>query len=164
MRRSLAVAALVAAGLASATACTGDSGGPGVATASSSDEPSAQATASGAPDARRFAACLRERGIEVADPPPGEQVELATKDERTRAALNACARYAPPSDRGGESPIDLASARAYAACVRDKGFPDFPDPDSSGPRIPKDLIDDERFEAADRECAHHLNEGKGGKE
>lgn len=161
--RSRLVTALLAIALATlAVACTNDKDDNGVATGLSPGQ-TASPTATTTPDARRFAACLRERGIEVADPPPGGQVEIPEKDDDTRAALRACARYAPPS-RQEQGTIDPAAARAYAACIREKGFPDFPDPDSNGPRIPKELVKDERFEAADRECGPLLNNGKGGKQ
>lgn len=145
--------------LAMLTACTNPPSNE-VATA---DSPAAttSSTSDATPDPRRFAACLRERGVDVADPQPGQQVELPNKDDKTRSALRACAEFAPPSQQE-DSSIDPAAARAYAQCVRAQGFPDFPDPDENGPRIPKNLIDDERFNTADRECAHHLNETKGG--
>ncbi len=153
---ALAIAAL------GAIACVAEDDGHGIATGSSpgqTDAPSA--TASQNP--QRFAACLRERGIDVADPAPGEQVEIPEKDDRTRAALRFCAEFAPPN-QNEERAIDPAAARAYAGCIRGKGFPDFPDPDANGPRIPKDLIDDERFKTADRECSALLNQGKAGKQ
>jgi hypothetical protein len=137
--------------------CTDDGAGEVATAQSSTVAPSA------APDGKQFAACLRERGIDVADPTPGGQVRLPNKDERTRAALRACQRFAPPQEPSGEGTFDAAAARAYAACIRGKGFPDFPDPDSRGPQIPKNLIHNERFKTADRECAHHLNEAKGKK-
>ena len=150
---------LVAAGL---TACANDASDD-VATAESPGV-SATVSPSATPDAKQFAACLRARGLEVDDPPQGGQVRLNSKDDKTRAALRACQRYAPVTTRDDEGAIDPAAARAYAACIRGKGFPDFPDPDSRGPQIPKDLIHDERFKAADRDCAHHLSETKGAKE
>lgn len=146
--------------LAILTACTNPPSDQ-VATAESSATPT---NSTSTPDPRRFAACLRERGIDVPDPGPGEQVELQTKDDKTRAALRACAQYAPPREQEEDSVLDPAASRAFAQCIREHGFPDFPDPDEQGPRIPKDLIHDERYTAAERECAHFLNEDKGSKQ
>jgi hypothetical protein len=149
------VALTVALTVPALAACAKD-GAEGVASAESST-----VAPSTAPDGKQFAACLRERGIDVADPTPGGQVRLAGKDDRTRAALRACQRFAPPQEPQAEGSVDPAAARAYAACIRGKGFPDFPDPDARGPQIPKNLVHDQRFKTADRECAHHLNEAKG---
>jgi hypothetical protein len=161
--RQTALAALLIAVLATLAACTNQPSSQ-VATAQSPDQEQAATTnPTNSPDARRFAACLRERGIDVPDPQPGQQVRLPSKDDKTRDALRACAQFAPPSQQE-ESSFDPAAARAYAACIRAQGLPDFPDPDERGPRIPKDLVNDERFAAADRECAVHLNEGKEGKQ
>jgi hypothetical protein len=158
--RTRILAALAIAALATLTACTNQ---PSSQVATAESPGGTTATATPTQDPRRFAECLRGRGIDVPDPQPGEQVELPDKDDRTRAALRACAQFAPPSRPENESAFDPAASRAYAACIRQQGFPDFPDPDERGPRIPKDLVNDERFTAADRECAHHLNEGKGSK-
>ncbi|MBM7789773.1 hypothetical protein [Tenggerimyces flavus] len=158
MTRHTNLAVLIAA-LAMATACTPPPSNE-IATAASPTA-TTSATSRATADPHRFAACLRERGIDVADPRPGQQVELPDKDDRTREALRACAQFAPPSQQQ-ESSFDPAAARAYAQCVRAQGLPDFPDPDERGPRIPKNLIDDERFRAADQECSHHLNDAKGG--
>jgi hypothetical protein len=163
MRRQLTTAALLVAALATAGACTNPPSSQ-VATAQSPDQTATAAPGdpTNSPDPRRFAACLRERGVDVPDPQPGEDLKLPNKDDRTRSALRACAQFAPPSQQE-ETGFDPAASRAYAQCVREQGFPDFPDPDERGPRIPKDLINDDRFNAADRECAHHLNESKGNK-
>lgn len=158
MTRHLSLAVLIAA-LAMLAACTPQPSNE-IATASSPAATSS-ATAKSTPDAHRFAACLRERGIDVADPAPGGQVELPNKDDKTREALRACAQFAPPSQQQ-DSAFDPAASRAYAQCVRAQGLQDFPDPDERGPRIPKDLVNDERFKAADQECAHHLNGSKSG--
>jgi hypothetical protein len=162
MRARHIFTALVIAIVAATAACTSADDGNGVATAQSPGQTSSP-SADGASNAQAFAACLRERGIDVADPRPGEQVEIPAKDDETRDALRACARFAPPSQQR-ERGLDPAAARAYAGCIREQGFPDFPDPDANGLRIPKDLIGNEQFEAADRECAPLLNESKGGKQ
>lgn len=161
MRPRHVLMALTIAAAMLTVACTNNTSDNGVATGVTPGQ-TATPTVTATPDAQRFAACLRERGIEVDDPPPGGQVEIDQKDDDTRAALRACARYAPPS-RLEDRALNPAAARAYAGCVRGKGFPDFPDPDANGLRIPKELAGDERFEAADRECAPLLNNGKGGK-
>jgi hypothetical protein len=145
----------------SLTGCAGQADKK-VASAQDPSHPSSATSSSTAtPDARQFAACLRARGIDVADPRPGGNVQLTTKDDKTRAAIAACQQYAPTTTDRTDN-IDPESARSYAACIRGKGFPDFPDPDASGPRIPKELIHDQRFNAADRDCSRLLI-GSGGK-
>ncbi len=161
MRSRHGAIALALVALTLTAACAADEDGNGVATGVSPGQ-TATPSASANQNPQRFAACLREHGVDVADPPPGEQVEIPAKDDRTRAALRFCAEFAPPNQNADRT-LDPAAARAYAGCIRDKGFPDFPDPDANGLRIPKDLINDERFKAADRECSVLLNEGKGGK-
>lgn len=145
---------------------SGCSPGPdesGVASAQSeSPQPSSPISAGGKATAQQFAACLRARGIDVEDPPPGQQVKLTSKDDKTRDALRACAQFAPHTSSEPEDSFDPVAARAYAACIRSKGFPDFPDPDDQGLRIPKNLINDERYNQADRECASQLTQPGGG--
>lgn len=156
-------AAVVAVILATLPGCSPGSTADEVASAPSvSPSAGGPTTTSGSGDGRQFAACLRSRGLDIADPAPGEQIELKTKDDKTRAALQACAQFAPATETEPDT-FDPVAGRAYAACIRTKGFPDFPDPDDQGLRIPKNLASDTRYHQADRDCAPLLNRPTGGK-
>jgi hypothetical protein len=121
--RAVVVVTLVAGSLLSA--CTGES-------------PAAAPTvpASGHP----FVACLRDQGIDVADPEPGDRsgrgvlrreldVNHRGDDPAFQAALDRCAGLLPPLPPPDVDEAVLAGLRAFARCMRDNGRPDFPDPD-----------------------------------
>lgn len=163
LRCAMAIGATLAVSFVGLSACSQRPDEQGVASAQSeSPRALSPGRASGTASAHEFAACLRARGLDVEDPPPGEQVRLESKDEKTRAALSACAQFAPSTSSESEDAFDPVAGRAYAACIRTKGFPDFPDPDDQGLRIPKSLVNDSRYAQANRECASHLNQSTGG--
>jgi hypothetical protein len=153
------VAVLLVAGL---TSCSPAAGNKVASARSESPQASVPATSVAPDTGRQFAACLRSRGVDVADPAPGQQVQLKSKDDKAKAALRACAQFAPIATTGPDDTFDPVAARAYAACIRAKGFPDFPDPDDQGIRVPKNLVNDARFNQADRDCAPLLNQPSGG--
>jgi hypothetical protein len=107
-----------------------------VATASSPG-PSSASAAAGDPDTRlhQYAACLREHGLKVADPTPGQvAVKLDPNEDPdlTAKAVQACLPYA--NGAGGDAPApptaaELDRLRRYAQCMRDHGVTAFPDPD-----------------------------------
>ena len=126
-------------------ACGKDSKAPGVATVNGGG-PAASASALPADQEeaqRKFAQCMREHGVDVADPEPGGRIKLDGSgiDKKTLAdATEACQKLLP---NGGEltnlSPEDLEQARKFAQCMRDHGI-DMPDPDPNG-SIAKILLD-----------------------
>jgi hypothetical protein len=89
---------------------------------------------------RKFAACMRKEGIDVADPKDGAIVtpvqpaaEAGAADSgqnKNQKALEKCREFMPA---GGEppklSPEDVEKMRAYAKCIRANGVAGFPDPD-----------------------------------
>lgn len=84
---------------------------------------------------RKFAACMREHGVDLPDPEPGAPVRIGgpgADQDVLREAMDACRSLMP---NGGEppklSPEDLEKARAMAACMREHGV-DVPDPDPEG--------------------------------
>jgi hypothetical protein len=144
-------------------ACGDRDTGDGIATA---DRPRA---ASGPPSAdepqqqRSFAECLRQHGVDVPDPAPGEPVRLSDKSDTVRRALDACREFAPP-DRANSARLDPEAERRYAECMRRNGVPDFPDPDpEEGLLIPKSFTSSPQFEAADRICGAALDPKGAGK-
>ncbi|WP_136707430.1 hypothetical protein [Agromyces sp. H66] len=141
---------------------------PGVA--SLGDGSTTSPTASEAPaegDAVKFAACMREHGIDVPDPDPDADgfsmsIPRGTSEEEADAAVEACKEFAP---NGGEpvqlSAEDLEGMREFAKCMRENGIEDFPDPSADGGfQIPSspgdpDAIDpmSQEFRDAEESCA-----------
>ena len=87
------------------------------------------------------------------------------------ALLTAACSGSPSSTGSGRSPNAGGSANsqglAYSRCVRSRGVPDFPDPDSSG-QIPKEAViralrgvSDSRARAATNACANLNPAGQG---
>jgi hypothetical protein len=121
-----------------ATACSGGSTGPGVAGQGSSSTPSASASASA--DVREaqlaYARCMREHGIsDFPDPEPGGGIaiegepggDLDPDSPRFQAADEACRSLLPPMPAEDEQE-GRDEMLAYAQCMREHGFPSFPDP------------------------------------
>ncbi|MGI5163739.1 hypothetical protein ACQEU3_05220 [Spirillospora sp. CA-253888] len=158
---------LVAVGIAvvlGGSACGGDGGDGGVATARSG----AAATASASPTATlskedaqlKFAQCMRENGIDVPDPGSGDkQVAIGRqgKDrEKVERAVEKCRSYL---EAGGVIP-DLKDPKVhdqfvkFAQCMRQQGV-DVPDPGPDGKwRINTQGVPPERLEKAQQACRH----------
>jgi hypothetical protein len=154
MKRIL-IAALAAATALALASCRGDSDdGEGVATAGGAPTSSATGNNSdaGADDGdmaekmRKFAACMRENGIDMPDPEVDSEGRVRMQigqgpneggtppdREKFEAAQQACKQYLP---NGGEppkmDPEQVEQARQFAKCMRENGVPDFPDPQADG--------------------------------
>jgi len=155
MRRlfaGLAVTGLLLAG------CSAGSDGPGVASAGGARSAGASPAPSADADGRAFARCMREQGIDVPDPEPGQGglrilgQARGNDPAKTQAAVEACRHLLP---NGGELPrLDgeqLERAREFAKCMREHGV-DMPDPDADGRlRLPDniDVTDPKLREAAE---------------
>ncbi len=136
--------ALLVAGLAGLAACDGGngnrsaSGSPSAASAMSDDQIIAIV--------REFAQCLRDHGIAnvqevrlVDHKLEGEWVPGDhTNDAQMHAADEACEAIRlrlPPSVWAGQDPPtaeELAKLGQFAQCLRQHGFPDWPDPKGDG--------------------------------
>ncbi len=123
--RPLLVAALITPALGLA-ACGGD-------------DPSANgSTASQRRDAElQFARCMREHGLNVPDPQPGQRgmrlsVPKGTSRDKVDAAQKACQKYLdkvkPPPMSDADKKKFRDAALANAQCMREHGLPNFPDP------------------------------------
>ncbi|MFE6913872.1 hypothetical protein [Streptomyces rubiginosohelvolus] len=154
--RSLAAACALAAALAlTATACSGDGGGTkGGGSASDSKKTKED-------QALEHRKCLREQGLDIPEPKPGENGMGVTIDggsmgkEKMEKAFKACEDKAV-----GGGPKELTQAEkdklvAYARCMRQNGF-DMPDPKFDGGAMqaapalkPKDM---KKFEKANKAC------------
>ncbi|WP_405550245.1 hypothetical protein OG215_35750 [Streptomyces globisporus] len=130
--RSLAAACALAAALAlTATACSGDGDG-------TKDGGSASGTKKTKEDqALEHRKCLREQGLDIPEPKPGENGMGVTIDggsmgkEKMEKAFKACEDKAV-----GGGPKELSQAEkdkmvAFARCMRKNGF-DMPDPKFDG--------------------------------
>lgn len=110
-----------------------------------------------------FAQCMRDEGVDFADPVPGEDGQLrfappgggeagvdADTREAMQTAVEACGDLLERLDVGGgpggrgEVRIDTEAVLAFAECMRDNGVTDFPDPTADG------LPDWEQMQALDR--------------
>jgi hypothetical protein len=173
-RQSLVLA--VGAVLALATGCSGGGDDTGkiasISSAPKSGEPqAANATGTEEDQMRAFAKCMRDHGVDMADPemsPDGKGSRITVKGAQGVApgsgpdtgaldtANEACKSLLP---NGGEmkpmNPEELDKARADAKCMRDHGV-DMPDPDPAGGgrtmRIGGSDVDKDKMEAAMKAC------------
>ena len=128
-----------------------------------------------------FAQCLRDNGVDVEDPTVDANGNLrigglrgAPDDpnfdrETVVAARDACSELlsgiAQGFDRGDRTEIEDTLLQ-YAACMRENGFEDMPDPDFSnlqpGQGGPFDIDrDDPAFQAANEVCQGQFGGGRG---
>jgi hypothetical protein len=171
---------IAAGGTATALALLGACGSagesPGVASAGGAGAaPSATATspADRQEQLRRFAQCMRDNGVDMADPtvgglsagqglPPG----MTLDDPVVQAAFTACQSTLP---NGGEPPKlnaeQLEAYQAFAECMREHGV-DLPDPAPDGTlglgQNPG-LLSDPAFAKALSACRDTLTELRGGR-
>lgn len=147
-RWSPAAAGLIA--LASLISGCGSSASAGTGGARSGN------TAANAPEAVKFAACMRGNGISQF-PDPGASGNLTidavangsgvdTSSPAFKRALSACKGLEPAGFTGSpRSSQQQAAGLKFAQCVRSNGVPDFPDPLPNGP-----LVDTNRIPSANR--------------
>jgi hypothetical protein len=100
----------------------GNSGGTGNSTASAEDIQQAQL---------KYAQCMRENGVDVPDPKPGEPIRIAGKgtDSKLQAAQEKCQHFIDEvtPEGGSINPRALDALLKYAKCMREHGA-DMPDP------------------------------------
>ncbi|MEV8448408.1 hypothetical protein [Streptomyces parvus] len=154
--RSLAAACALAAALTlTATACSGDGGGTKDGGSASGGEKTKE------DQALEHRKCLREQGLDIPEPKPGQDGMGLTIDggsmskEKMEKAFKACEDKAV-----GGGPKELSQAEkdkmvAYARCMRQNGF-DMPDPKFDGGAMQaapalksKDM---KKFEKANKAC------------
>jgi hypothetical protein len=138
-RLAVLIAGPLACGLLAAACGTSGSGGPPVASISSS--PSASATSPGSAKASTlaYARCMRAHGISnFPDPDANGNLQLNAdagsdldpNNPQFKAADSACKSLLPPPQA---APKDLkAKTLKYARCMRAHGISDFPDPKPDG--------------------------------
>jgi hypothetical protein len=110
----------------------------------------------------KFAQCMREHGIDMDDPKPGEGIQMkidGANREKMAAAQEACREFSPQQNASGDQKERMAErGREFAKCMRDNGVEDFQDPDPNEPgiRIDKSLAEDPDFEQAQQTCQELL--------
>lgn len=141
---SLPVVAAAFAAAAAIAACGSQS--PSSSSASSSASASSSSAhlsyAQATRDAVAFAGCVRTHGVpSFPDPASPRDLKASVDSSIARspafqAAATACRHLLPgggPRNRStARSPAQIASEVAFARCLRRHGFPNFPDPTSSG--------------------------------
>ncbi|GGM13649.1 MULTISPECIES: hypothetical protein [Micromonospora] len=144
MRRhpwGLFLALPVVAVLALAGCQADDSGDSGVATAGGGGGAQPSPSAAAMSDDERglkFAACLREQGLDVPDPQPGQngpRFNSGAEVDRSKmqAAFEQCREFAPNGGQPRElDASQVEQVRKLAKCMRENGVPNFPDPAPDG--------------------------------
>ncbi|MFG3341623.1 hypothetical protein [Glycomyces sp. NPDC048151] len=154
----------------SAAACSDDDGGGGVAdvggTATETASEDGGEELDGFEEALAYSACMRENGVpDFPDPEQdGEGVRLGLpqgidpESEEFKAAEEACEDLQPGPEEGATIDPEIYEALLdYAACMRENGVPDFPDPQPNGGIMMNGDMgfdpESEEFQAADEACA-----------
>ncbi|MDX3232784.1 hypothetical protein [Streptomyces sp. ME19-01-6] len=127
---------------------------------------------------RKYAECLRDKGVDVPDPDAKGRIEFGDArelkaDPTFRQAQEKCAEYSLPlpeelekETRPELSAKEIATKKRYAKCMQESGAPDFPDTDDEG-YFDEKMWDQTSAGAkrATRTCAHIIgrpaNPGKG---
>jgi hypothetical protein len=150
--------------------CQGDDPEPGVASVGGT--PSAATPADRDAQISRYRGCLTEHGVKLLDTPTAEGLPQVDKEHTDPKVLGdaqeQCRQFVPSGgDATRPSSQDLEASRKYAACIRQHGVPDYPDPDpvSGEPGISDELgarlKADPAMATATRACAEFQPGGKG---
>jgi hypothetical protein len=173
MRRTLLLAGLLVA----ATACAAETPRTGVASvATASASPSAAASASAAAgdpadNGRKFAACMRENGVDLPDPEPGTHPMSAplkvdkSEMKKFQETMEKCRAFMPGKGRAQLDPQQQEAVRAFAKCLRENGI-DMPDPDPNGGfggKLPKIDQNSPTFKKAMQACRSKIDNAGGAK-
>ncbi|MFB6871577.1 hypothetical protein [Streptomyces sp. NPDC056323] len=156
--RGVVAACLMAAAVVlSATACSGDGGGSGSGTKSGGSASGTKKTDED--QALEHRKCLREHGLDVAEPKPGEDGRGMTikgggkSKKEMEKAFKAC------QDKSVGGPKEITQAQkdkmlAFARCMRKNGI-DMPDPKFEGGMAQAPALqqkDMKKFEKANAAC------------
>ncbi|MER5423492.1 hypothetical protein [Streptosporangium roseum] len=152
------------------TGCGADDGGSTVASAGGDkkSDGAAGAAKSVSPDEMgvKFAQCMREHGVDMEDPKPGEGIRLTLKKgPESEKAMEACREYSPMENGSKQAdPEAEEKGRKFAACMRENGLEEFPDPQPGqrGIRIDRKMGEDPDFAKAQQSCQGIFSGGPGG--
>jgi hypothetical protein len=98
----------------------------------------------------KYARCMRENGVDMPDPKPGEAIAANRSDPTTQKAMDACRDLLPVNPDMGSPEEFHQNQVKLAKCLRGKGF-DIPDP-KPGQGLSLPLADGEKLVQAVREC------------
>ncbi|GCE00858.1 hypothetical protein EHYA_08584 [Embleya hyalina] len=166
----LAIGLVLASGLALTTVGCGDGGSEGVEKVASGGGSGAKAEGSGGgsgsgkgDDAQRrdqmvkFASCMREHGVDMPDPEPGEggamRIGAMPADEgssKTEDAMKACEKFQPKSDFDPNDPKFKEWQAKHTSCLRENGV-NVGDPGADGAMVTLDA-GDEKVKSAMELC------------
>ena len=116
----------------------------GSSASSSAGAPTQAQIKQGQQDAVRFARCMRSHGVpNFPDPTSPQEFKLSLSPNTTgnprspafQSAETACRHLLPgggPKQTAPHSQAQITALLAFAHCLRSHGFPNFPDPTSSG--------------------------------
>jgi hypothetical protein len=113
----------------------------GSSASSSAGAPTQAQIKQGQQDAVRFAQCMRSHGVpNFPDPTSPQEFKLYIASSEGspafQSAETACQHLlpsgGPPRQTPAQRQAQLVAALAFAHCLRSHGFPNFPDPNSSG--------------------------------
>jgi hypothetical protein len=165
MRTRTALAAVPIALMLALTGCGTDGGGGDagdeVASAADNTPDEEQETTEPLSEDEKYekllelAQCLRDNGLDVEDPAPGEgiQVQVDGDPSQADAAMQECEHLAPPPPAGEDAADEREDMLAYAQCMRDNGVEQFADPKpGEGINIGPEVVEDPDFEAAEETC------------
>ena len=120
---------------------------------------------------REYGECMRAHGVAAFQDPRvdnhrlvGGGVPVGGVDEATMAAAElACEAISdriPASAWGGFTPSteDLDRMRRFSVCMRENGFPDWPDPDSNGLfAVPEQVLRTDQNKEAQQTCKRYFD-------
>lgn len=138
--------ALVVATVATLTGC-GGGGADGAQVASVSDGTSSVSPSAGDDMARYkpLVECLREHGFDVKDPDPNDEHGIVSMADGSGLPINdpgfkACESKWPADEDTGPlwTAEEIGLLKQYAACMREHGASDYPDPDPETGEQPAD--------------------------
>ncbi|SDU59667.1 hypothetical protein [Jiangella alkaliphila] len=147
------------------TACGSDDGDDDVSAAGTGDSTSDSGGGSGGgetdPEQAEldFYECMRENGVDMPDPDPGQPGIQLQVPPGAEAAMEECRSLLPNGgDMAQTDADDLESLRAFTACMRENGI-DMPDPAADGGLSMPEGVDPQsaEFQTAMTTCQPELN-------
>ncbi|GAA0961325.1 hypothetical protein GCM10009550_53750 [Actinocorallia libanotica] len=148
-----------------AAACGGSDAGTEIASAGGDPTVSASASPGAEGSFVKYAACMRENGIPMEDPEVDAggraKVQLSVPEGVDKSTVEAAEKKCRPlMPNGGElakaNPEGRKAMLAMSRCMRENGYPTFPDPSpDGGMRLDHDSgidFSDPAFQAAQEKC------------
>lgn len=116
------------------------------------------ATANAQDQAVKFAQCMRQHGVDVPDPQPGQggiqiKASAGSVDQaKLQQAMNACRKYSPKLAGNPNNPAQRDRMLKLAQCLRQHGI-NIPDPQpGQGLRIRVNKADAAKMQQAQQAC------------